>query len=423
MSRVVRRRWSGDLGAPSRAGRASCAYEAYVPDPLVGRVIMLDGDVAADVTEAELSIARLNVVASSLVDTEALARILLRAESIASSRIEGLEIGARRLLRAEAAREMGDAPADVMAWEVLGNIDAMVAAVRNTGTGEPITLETLLDVHRRLLSGSRIAEHGGRLRQVQSWIGGSDYNPCAAAFVPPPPEFVEDLMADLVAFCNSSTLPTVAQAAMAHAQFETIHPFIDGNGRTGRALIHLILRRRGLAPRVLPPVSLILATWAKDYLGGLEASRYRGASTSREAHAGANLWIGRFAGACARAVQDATSFEERAQVIEDLWRQRLAKVRARSATDLLMRALMGAPVVTVHSAAELIDRSFVQTNQAIARLVEAGILRQVTGGRRNRAFEAPAIFDAFTDLERQLASPAGDTRTSRPVRQVPRRRE
>lgn len=90
---------------------------------------------------------------------------------------------------------------------------------------------------------------------------------------------------------------------------------------------------------------------------------------------------------------------------------------------LLMRALMGAPVVTVHSAAELIDRSFVQTNQAIARLVEAGILRRVTVGRRNRAFEAPAIFDAFTDLERQLASPAGDTRTSRPVRQVPRRRE
>jgi Fic family protein len=210
-------------------------------------------------------------------------------------------------------------------------------------------------------------------------------------------------MLDLVAFCNADTLPAVAQAALAHAQFETIHPFVDGNGRTGRALVHLVLRRRGLAPRVLPPISLVLATWAKDYIGGLEASRYAGAATSRAAHEGANLWIGRFAGACTRAVHDAMSFERRAHATEALWRERLGKVRARSATDLLLRALVGAPVVTVTGAAELIDRSFAQTNEAIARLVEAGILRQVTVGRRNRAFEAADMIEAFTDLERQLA--------------------
>lgn len=423
MSRLIRRRWVGDLGAPSRAGRASCEYRAYVPDPLMGRGIVLDGEVAADVTDAEVAIAQLNVGANSLVDTEALARILLRAESVASSKIEGLEVGARRLLRAEAARDMGVAPTDVTALEVLGNIDAMVAAVRDTGEGEPITLEMLLDLHRRLLTGTRLAQHGGRLRQAQNWMGGSDYNPCGAAFVPPPPEFVDGLMIDLIAFCNSSMLPVVAQAAMAHAQFETIHPFIDGNGRTGRALIHLVLRRRGLAVRVLPPVSLILATWAKDYIGGLEASRYSGADTSRAAREGANLWIGRFAGACTRAVQDAMSFEQRAQRTEAQWRAQLGKVRAGSAVDLLLRALVGAPVVTVNSAAELTGRSFVQTNQAIARLVGVGIVHQVTVGRRNRAFEAPAIIDAFADLERQLASPAGDTRSSRPARQVPRRRE
>jgi Fic family protein len=230
-------------------------------------------------------------------------------------------------------------------------------------------------------------------------------------------------MVDLVEFSNSNSLPAVAQAAVAHAQFETIHPFIDGNGRTGRALIHFILRRRGLAPRVLPPVSLILATWAKDYVGGLEASRYQGSSTTRAAHEGTNLWIGRFAGACTRAAEDATSFEHRAQAIEAAWRDRLDKVRNRSASDLLLRALVGAPVLTVSSAADLIGRSFVQTNQAVARLVEAGILNQVTVGRRNRAFEAPDIIDAFTDLERQLGSPAGDTRTSEPLCRVPRRRQ
>jgi Fic family protein len=423
MSRVIRQRWTSDFAAPTRQGNRSCEYEAYVPDLLVGRNIMLDGDVAADVADAEAAIVRLNVAATSLIDTEALARILLRAESVASSKIEGLEVGARRLLRAETARGLGEAPSDVTALEVLGNIDAMVAAIRSADEGEPITIELLLDLHRRLLAGTRLEVHGGHLREVQNWIGGSDYNPCSAAFVPAPPELVGQLMVDLVAFANSNTLPAVAQAAVAHAQFETIHPFIDGNGRTGRALIHLILRRRGLAPRVLSPVSLILATWAKDYVSGLEVSRYRGSSTTRAAHEGTNVWIGRFAGACLRAAADATSFENRAQAIEAAWRGRLDRVRDRSATDLLLRALVGAPVVTVSSAADLIGRSFVQTNQAVARLVEAGILNQVTVGRRNRAFEAPDIIEAFTDLERQLGSPAGDTRTSDPVRRVPARRQ
>jgi Fic family protein len=422
MSRVIRRHWIGDHSAPARKDRRSCEYEAYLPDRLAGRSITLDGEVAADIADAEAAIARLNVEASALIDTEALARILLRAESVASSRIEGLEIGARRLLRAEAARELGISPSDVTASEVLGNIDAMVFGVQSVGEHDEITLELLLEIHERLLADTWLADHGGRLREVQNWSGGSDYNPCNATFVPPPPERVKDLMEDLVEFCNDDSLPAVAQAAIAHAQFETIHPFVDGNGRTGRALIHLILRRRGLALRVLPPVSLILATWAKDYVGGLHATRYRGPATSEAAHDGINVWIGRFAGACKRAVEDASSFEQKAIAIEHEWRSRLGRVRARSSADLLLRTLIGAPIVTVNSAANLIGRSFVQTNAAIARLVAADILRQVSVGRRNRAFEAPEIIDAFSALERQLASPAGNTRTSPPARKVPARR-
>jgi Fic family protein len=280
----------------------------------------------------------------------------------------------------------------------------------------------LLEIHRRLLSGTRLEEYGGRFREKQNWIGGSAYNPCSAAFVPPPPELVEGLIADLVDFANEDSLPAVAQSAIAHAQFETIHPFVDGNGRTGRALVHLILRRRGLAPRVLPPVSLILATWAQDYIDGLTASRYRGPVTSKEASEGINLWIGRFATACKRAVDDATSFEHEARTIEASWRDRLGRVRARSAADLLLGVLVGAPVVTVNSASEMVGRSFIQTNEAIQRLVDAGVLMQVTVGRRNRAFEASEIIAAFTALERQLASPEGDTRNSEPVRTVPRRK-
>ena len=130
----------------------------------------------------------------------------------------------------------------------------------------PLLVDVLLEVHRRLLAATHLSEHAGRVRTIQNWIGGSSYNPCNAAFVPPPPESVAPLLEDLCAFCNEDQLPAVAQAAIAHAQFETIHPFVDGNGRVGRALIHLVLRRRGLAPRALPPISLVLATRANDYI-------------------------------------------------------------------------------------------------------------------------------------------------------------
>jgi Fic family protein len=423
VAKVIRKHWITELDAGlARRDRRSCDYEAYVPDVLAGRRIALDGDAAADVADAERAIVALDASAVTLADTEALARILLRAECVASSRIEGLEVGARRLLRAEAAQELGEQSSDPTAIEVLGNINAMSSAIKTVSPSDPITVNQLLAFHRTLLANTRLAEHAGMIRTQQNWIGGSSYNPCSAAFIPPPPECVPDLLEDLCLFCNDDSLPAVAQAAIAHAQFETIHPFVDGNGRTGRALIHLVLRRRGLATRILPPVSLVLATWANDYIAGLEATRYRGPASSKAAHDGLNLWVARFAAATQRAVDDASSFEVRTQELEGEWRTRLGPVRANSATDRLLRALPGAPLVTVNSAAVLIGRSFAAANEAIARLSGAGILRQVTVGRRNRAFEAPAIIEAFTDLERQLASPEGDTMTSEPARRVPRRR-
>ncbi len=289
--------------------------------------------------------------------------------------------------------------------EVLGNIDAMLYGVQRIGIGKEITVDLLLELHKRLLAGTRLEAYGGSFREVQNWIGGSDYNPCSADYVPPPHEFVPDLMSDLCEFCNTEGLPAVAQAAIAHAQFETIHPFVDGNGRAGRVLIHLVLRRRGLARRVLPPVSLILATLTRDYVGGLTASRYIGSPSSSDATAGVNTWLATFAAACVRAVDHAASFESRAVVLERQWRERLGRVRANSATDLLLHRLPGAPVLTAESAASLIGRTFKPANDAIQRLVQAGVLHQITIGRRNRAYEAPEIIDAFTDLERGLASP------------------
>jgi Fic family protein len=307
--------------------------------------------------------------------------------------------------------------------EILNNVDAMAWAIDNLTSAKAIIQSDILAIHRRLLAGTRIEEHAGRARTEQNWIGGSNYNPCSAAFVPAPPEYVEELLDDLCAFCNSNDLPAIAQAAVAHAQFETIHPFVDGNGRTGRALIHVVLRRRALVPHVLPPVSLVLATWSRDYIDALTAARYSGSPRGRAAHDGLNRWIALFAAATRRAVDDAELYEQRARELAARWRARVGRIRAGSAVDLLIDLLTGSPIVTVQSAAALIDRSEQAINEAIARLVAAGVLAQITVGRRNRAFEARELVDAFADLERMLANPRGTSTLSEATSTVARRRE
>ena len=419
MAKLERRLWQGDPSGMSRKDRQPCEYQVYIPDNLVHRTFSIEGGVSADLVDAESTLVRFNTEASSLVNTEALARILLRAESVASSKIEGLVIGAGRILRAEVENGLNESATDVTANEVLANIQAMVYGIEQIEEDRPITLGLILSIHERLLARTRLNDYGGKLREEQNWIGGSDFNPCSANFVPPPWELVEGLMEDLITFCNSDDLPAVAQAAIAHAQFETIHPFIDGNGRTGRILIHLILRRRGVATRVSPPISLILATWARDYVSGLTATRYIGDFLSAEAQEGINIWVGRFAAACSRSVIDAMEFEVRAQKIEYEWRSHLKNVRKGSSTDLLLQKLVGAPVLTVKSASMLTGKTLVATNNAINQLVEAGILHQVGTGGRNRVYESPEIIEAFSDLERQLASPEGDTHKLKPSRHVP----
>ena len=422
MGSYVRERWvSEHVSGVPRADRRSCEYEAYMPDPLIARPVLLDGEVAADVADAETAIARLDARTSALTDTETLARLLLRAECVASSRIEGLEVGPRRLLKAEAALQMGESAGDMTSEEVLGNIEAMRTALLAAEGERPVATETVLDIHRHLLQDTRSREHAGRIRSVQNWVGGSGYNPCSAAFVPPPPENVSALLNDLAEFCNSDSLPAVVQAAIVHAQFETIHPFADGNGRTGRALMHMILRRRGATSCVQPPISLILATRARGYIAGLTSFRFDGSIDCPDAHEGLNAWVGFFAAACSRAVEDAVAFEDRCKEFENEWRSRLERVREGSSMDRLLSILPGMPILSVKSAMSVLERSKPQVNDAIARLVDAGILKQTTVGKRNRAFEAPEVLDAFTALERQLASPDADIRTSPPSRPVPSR--
>ena len=422
MAELLHRRWEAQFEGLSRRDRGGCEYDVYVPDPLIGWDLTLPADIAADIADAETAVRTLNDSATSHVSLEGLARFLLRAESVASSKIEGLEVGPRRLLEAEVALAEGGDVADRVAVEVLGNIAAMESAIELALAAETITLDDVLALHRRLMDSSPNPDLGGVVRDRQNWIGGSGYNPCSSVFVPPPPERVPPLFADLIEYVNGDDHSPLVQAAIAHAQFETIHPFADGNGRTGRALIHVILRRRGLAPRFVPPVSLVLATWTRDYIAGLTAYRHLDDPDAAARSTATHPWLQTFASAATRACRDADLHATRIDQMTKAWREQLGRVRAKSAVDRLIEVLPGVPVVTVESAASLIGRSNVRAGEAINRLAEAGVLRQRNVGRqRYRVFEATEVLALFTGLERALASPTGDTATDPPSRPSPRR--
>jgi len=422
MATTVRKRWEPRFEGASRSDRQGCSYQAYLPDPLLAWQLDLPGDLAADVADAEMAIRDLNDAGTAHISLEGLARFLLRAESVASSRIEGLHAAPQRLINAEMAIALGGDAADQVAVEILGNITAMKSAIASATEHSEITLPDILKVHERLMEGTWLAHLGGVIRHEQNWIGGSDYNPCSAAFVPPPPEHVRALFDDLLAYVNSDTHSPLVQAAIAHAQFETIHPFADGNGRTGRALIHVVLRRRGLAPRFVPPVSLILATWATDYVQGLTLFRHLSPPDSTQRSRAAHTWLRTFATATRRACSDAIRFASDIKALEDTWRTQVGRIRGDSSLDRLLSILPGAPIVTVASAAGLIDRSAVNTGAAINRLAKAGVLApRNVGKERYRVFQATGVLDLFTSLERSLASPTGNTATGPPNRPAPDR--
>lgn len=380
--------WQYDpaLYAPPRS-RRSCAYEAFVPD-LLDSLPSLVPEVAGTISAAEDAIRQLNAVAQPAL--RPLARLLLRTESIASSKVEGMQVDARTLARAEARSEVGHSIGREAA-EILANIDAMQLAV-DEAAGAALTVEHILGVHRVLMAGAANADRvAGIVRSTQNWIGGNDYNPCGAAFVPPPPAEVERLLDDLVAFCNDESLPPLAQAAFAHAQFETIHPFTDGNGRTGRALVQVILRRRGIAPDYVPPISVVLAADKGRYIEGLVAFR-----ESRE-----NDWLETFAVAAARAAELAAAYLTQVQHLQADWRERLRGIvkREDASAWLLIDQLPGNPIISTAVGVALTGRTKPRVQQAIDQLVEAEVLLPLSEGKRNRQWEAAGLLDLLADLE------------------------
>lgn len=373
--------------APPRYRRA-CEFQIFLAELLREDDFSLPGELATVVSEAELAIAHLNSTAAPQLGP--LARLLLRTESIASSKIEGIQVDAKQLARAEVREDIGR-KASSEAVEILANVDAMQFAIEETANARGISPYEILALHRVLMERSN-RKIAGRLRDRQNWIGGNAFNPCGADFVPPPPDDVPELLEDLCRFCDRDDLPTLVQAALAHAQFETVHPFDDGNGRTGRALVQVILRRRGLAPAFVPPISVVLAREKEKYIRGLTAYREDGVPE----------WIEVFSLAAAEAARLAERYLLQVSDLQEQWRDRLRQnvnPRSDAAAWALIGVLPAHPVMTVPVGVAATGRSKPAVNNAIPDLAAAGVLTPLSESLRNRAWEASELLDLIVEVE------------------------
>jgi Fic family protein len=395
---LIPKTWAHDSSAdaPARYRRA-CRYEAFVPDPLNGLKLQISADIAGVVSEAEAAIHNLNSTAKPAL--RPLARLLLRTESIASSKVEGLQLRTRELARAEARIDSGR-DAGPLAREIIANIDAMQLAINDAAAVSHFSIDEISSIHQRLMAHSLRPWIAGRIRTEQNWIGGNDHNPCGADFVPPPEEYVDQLLTDLCAAINDEAWPPLVQAALVHAQFETIHPFEDGNGRTGRALVHVVLHRRGIARDYVPPISVVLAKSRDRYILGLTAFR----EDRMEA------WIEHFATVTATAARLASAYLEAVEQLANTWREKLRALpsppRADAAAWAIIDELPAHPTISAPVASGAIKRSKPQVYQALETLENAGILIPISMNRRNRSWEAAGLLDLIERLEAAEPPPA-----------------
>ncbi len=267
----------------------------------------------------------------------------------------------------------------------------MEQAVGLGARADPIGVSDIEDIHRTLLRFT-FDDIAGVVRDRQNWIGGSDYHPLDAAFVPPPPECVGPLLKDLCGFIAREDIAPVAQAAIAHAQFETIHPFADGNGRVGRALIHTILRRRHESVRYTPPISLVLTGEPRAYIAGLVD--YREGRLSD--------WCTLFAAAAGRAAAKAGELSQRIEALQQSWIERLGSPRRDSTVRELIASLPAQPVIDVAAGRRLTERSHVAVGDALKALEEIGVLRLLNQRKWGRLWECDALLDLVSDFERQI---------------------
>ena len=367
-------------GARAKAGR----YKAWIPDPIGDFEPELNSASAALSERAGARVRELNLAEAELVPLEGLARQLLRSEALASSAIEGLRLSHRKLARAE-IQEGG-----FKAQEVLANTRAMEAAVEIGKRARELKVKHVEDIHRELAIVPPLDRIAGKLRREQGWIGGD--SPPDADYVGPPAEYVKPLTEDLCKFMSRDDLSPVAQAAIAHAQFELIHPFGDGNGRVGRCLIHVLFRRRELSPRYVPPISLVLGANKDAYIAGIQ--NFRADKVER--------WVDQFATAVETAASSAEDFSAKVVALQAKWIKRAEPMRSDAVAREIIKLLPSFPFITAAVAEERTGKSRVAVIKGLDHLTQAGVLTRHRNQRKGDSWEAKELFRVLDRFERAV---------------------
>lgn len=370
--------------AMSRAQRAAIrpTYRAAVPAEIAKLDVSIEPAVLAAVDDARGEIARFDTELSSMlpgVEIAPLSAVLLRTESASSSQIENITAGAKAL----ALAELGVVKYGSNAGLVAANVDAMKRALE---LSDDVTSATILAIHEALMQG-QIHAQPGQFRTEQVWIGGGSASPHTAAFVPPHHSRVQAAIDDLCAFIERTDLPLLAQAAIAHAQFETIHPFNDGNGRTGRALVHAMLKQGGATSRTTVPVSAGLLADTDSYFAALTA--YRNGDPSRI--------VERFSEATFAAVRNGRTLAADLVTVYETWSSALT-ARRTAAVWQVLPLLLSHPAVTSAVVQDATGLSQPAADNVIKQLRDAGILTKASGVQRYVAWIATDVTRALDDF-------------------------
>ena len=365
-----------DLIPRSARRRMSATYQATIPAAIADLSPAVPKATSARIDDLLMSLARFDEAqAARGYDLPAL---LLRSESAASSQIEHLTSSVRNVALAELSN---DAPAN--ARIVQGNVAAMREALR---LPPEISIAQIKGIHRSLIEPTG-ASFGGELRDEQVWVGGTAYSPHGALFVPPAPSRIKGCLEDLVAFVGRDDVSPIAKVAVAHAQFETIHPFIDGNGRTGRVLLHRILRNEGVLTRTTLPVSAGLLHDVNAYMGAIEA--YQGGDYLPIVESVLSaLELALVIGSRVSGLID--------DVMED-WRSAISE-RTGSAIWRLPPLLAEQPVVTIAYVAEHLAITSRAASTLVARACEYGMLRPLGSRRRGDFYQSDELIDVLEEI-------------------------
>lgn len=369
-----------DVYSRAEVKRQTGDYVSVVTSPIAGWTPTIGGELIADVEEASLALREFDLYALGHLGATnpalgPMSAILLRTESASSSQIEQLTASARQLALAEI--EEGEKQNAVT---VIGNVRAMEAALR---LSEKLDIDSILAMHRELLSHQAGMEwEAGRFRDELVWIGNRDNaGPIGASFIAPQHGLVRGAVDDVVEFMKQPDVPALVQVAVAHAQFETIHPFVDGNGRTGRALAQSLLRNKGLATHTTVPISAGLLTDTEGYFDALSAYRAGDAGQIVRRFADAS----RFAATTGRDLVDSLYAQ-----IEDS-KQKLGGLRPQAAAWKVLPLLIGQPVVNAKYLKATLKINDAVVQRALDALTERGVLVERTGHARNRVWQHGGI--------------------------------